>query len=111
MVSPAYADTGTLTTNLNQLSITSNPQRGLLSISRELRDEIFGYLLRAGSLEFLRASRQIHDEAQERLLHDAVFLLRLGGESRCRGMFAPNLELIQNYRFTVFFGPGSNLLR
>ena len=83
----------------------------LLTISHEMRDEIFGYLLRVGSLEFLRTSRQIHDEAQERLIYEAVFLLRIGGEYRYRGMFPADLELIQNYRFRVSFGPGSNLLR
>ena len=109
MSSPASPDAGALTTNISELSLTSTPETSLLSLSRELRDEIYGYLLRAGSLEFLRTSRQIHDEAKERLFHEAVFRVKVGFTGGRVNNFPTNWRKFERFHFHIFLGLGTSL--
>ena len=109
MISTASPDAGALTTNINELSLTSTPEASLLSLPRELRDEIFGYLLRAGSLEFLRTSTQIHDEAKEQWFHEAVFRVKMGFTGGRVNSFLKNWRKIERFHFHIFLGPGTSL--
>ena len=90
-------------------SLTSNPQPALLTIAREMRDEIFAYLLRAGSLAILRTRKQAYDELQDRLLQEAVFRVNIYEDFNYA--IPADLDLIQNFSFTISFSSTSHHLR
>ena len=81
----------------------------LLTISREVRDEIFAYLLRAGSLAILSTCKQVHDELEDRLFQEAVFRVKIGEDFNYA--FPANLDSIQNYSFALSFSSTSHHLR
>lgn len=106
---PSAHDLDPLTTNVNKLSLTTTPASPLLSLPRELRDEIFAPLLRAGSVAILRTSKQIHDEAKERLFHEAVFRVKVGFTGGRVNSFPTNWKKVESFHFRIFIGPGSTL--
>ena len=106
---PSAHDLGPLTTNVNKLSLTTIPAGSLLSLPRELRDDIFAPLLRAGSVAILRTSKQIHDEAKERLFHEAVFRVKVGFAGGRVNSFPTNWKKFESFHFRIFVGPGSTL--
>ena len=106
---PPAHDLGPLTTNENKSSLTTTPQSPLLSLPRELRDDIFAPLLRAGSVAILRTSKQIHDEARERLFHEAVFRVKVGFAGGRVNSFPTNWKKFESFHFRIFVGTGSTL--
>ena len=107
---PSAHDLDPLTTNVSKLSLTSTPASPLLSLPRELRDDIFAPLLRAGSVAILRTSKQIHDEAKERLFREAVFRVKVGFAGGRVNSFPTNWKKFESFHFRIFIGPGSTLL-
>ena len=89
---------------MNKLSLTTTSAGHLTFMPQELRDDIYNLLLRAGSLEFLRTSRQIHDEAKERLFHEAVFRVKMGFSDGRVNSFPTNWKNFERFHFRIFFG-------
>lgn len=58
----------------------------LLSLPRELRDEIYGYLLASGHLQVLRTSRQLSQEALESLYPKAIFRMYVNSTDGSRNI-------------------------
>lgn len=67
------------------------PASRLLSLPREIRDEIVKHLLRAGNLAILRTSRQLYQESRERLYHEGIFRFKMGfPDADWRGSIPPS---------------------
>lgn len=58
----------------------------LLSLPRELRDKIYGYLLASGDLQILRTSHQLSQEALESLYRKAVFRMYVNSADGSRNI-------------------------
>ena len=107
MATPASADLGPLTMDLSDTSLTTTPDSHLLSLPRELRDQIYAYLLRAGSVAIMRTSKQIHEEVKERLFHDAVFRVKVGFADGRVSSFPTVWKNIESFHFHIFVGSGN----
>lgn len=59
----------------------------LFSLSRELRDEIYDYLLASGHLQILRTSRPLSQEALESLYRKAIFRLYVNSAHQSRNIW------------------------
>ena len=95
---------------MNKLSLTTTPEGHLLSLPRELRDDIFVPLLRAGNVAILRTSKQIHDEAKELLFHEATFRVKVGFAGGPVNSFPINWKSIERFHFRIYVGTGNTLL-
>lgn len=111
MALPAIYEPGTMTpyvqddgTPTHKTTLTTSP---LLSLPREIRDNIYAWLLRAGDLAILRASKQLSHEAAERLHREGVCRMRIGFPND--SVFPPKWKHIQNFQFRVSYGYGSAL--
>ena len=93
----------------NKLSPPPLPEGHLLSLPRELRDDIFAPLLRAGSVAILRTSKQIHDEAKDCLFHEAVFRVKLGFTDGRVNSFPTNWKGFERFHFRIFLGTANTL--
>ena len=93
----------------NKLSSITNPEGHLLSLPRELRDDIFVPLLRAGSVAILRTSKQIHDEAKEHLIHEATFRVKMGFTGGRVNSFPTNWKDFERFHFRIFLGTPNTL--
>ena len=78
MITPHYHDRGFSNTSSRSFSPTRNPTSTLLSLPREIRDDIVAYLLRAGDLAILRTSRKLYIESKERLYREGIFRFKIG---------------------------------
>ena len=105
MMTSGAQEIGNLTDTIH---LTNSP---LMSLPREIRDEICAYLLRAGDLAILRTSKQISHEAKERLYREGVCRVKLGFESgrTLDSFLLKELGRIQNYHIRVYFGAGCHL--
>lgn len=79
---------------------SSNPhdQATLLSLPREMRNEIYAYLLASGHLAILRSSRQLSVEALELIYTKAIFRVFVNSRQACHN-YQPGVkvaEKIQN---------------
>ena len=84
---------------------TEAPISRLLSLPREIRDEIVVHLLRAGDLAILRTSRQIYRESKERLYREGIFRFKIGFADRSRGICLPNVWIkFQSLHLDIFVG-------
>ncbi|KAM0806114.1 hypothetical protein BDR22DRAFT_827794 [Usnea florida] len=106
---PPAHDLGPLTTKMNKDSLTTMPAGHIFSLPRELRDDIYIPLLRAGSVAILRASKQIHDEAKEHLFHEATFRVKMGFACGRINSFPTNWKEIETYHFRINVGFGNTL--
>lgn len=72
----------------------------LLSLPRELRDEIYGYLLASGHLQVLRTSRQLSQEALESLYPKAIFRMYVNSADGSRNIKPSEIvaDQIQNIK-------------
>lgn len=93
----------------NKLSSTPVPEGHLLSLPRELRDDIYAPLLRAGSVAILRTSKQIHDEAKELLIQEAVFRVKMGLTGGRVNSFPTNWKTIERFHFRIYLGGATTL--
>ena len=115
MASPATHTADTIqfsASDVDDLTQTSHfTNSSLMSLPREIRDEICAYLLNAGDLSILRTSKHLSHEAKERLYREGVYRVKLGGESGGDvGSFLPKeLGRIHNYEIRAYFGPGCYL--
>ena len=93
---------------IETIHLTNSP---LMSLPREIRDQICAYLLRAGDLAILRASKQLSRDAKERLYREGVCRVKLGSKSRSNvdSFLLKELGRIQNYEIRVYFRPGTFL--
>ena len=92
------------TDNHTQTSYHTNSS--LMSLPREIRDEICAYLLNAGDLAILRTSKQLGHEGKERLYREGVCRVKLGLSEVA--LFLPKeWRRTQNYDIQVYLGPGS----
>ncbi len=113
MALPATHDPGTLTAGTSNPTHTSTLASPLLSLPREIRDDICAYLLSAGDLAIMRTSKQIYHEARECLDREGVYRINIGLSIDGDGNPFPWKEWksCQNIHFRIFFGPGSTLAR
>ena len=93
----------------NKFTSTTVPEGHLLSLPRELRDDIFTPLLRAGSVAILRTSKQCYDEAKERLIHEATFRVKMGFTGGRVNSFLTNWKNFERYHFRIFLGAANTL--
>ena len=85
--------------------LTTIPAGHILSIPRELRDEIYAPLLRAGSLVILRTCKQIHDEAKEGLFHHAKCRVKTGFPDGRTTSSPPLGKTLKGSMFASTLGP------
>ena len=115
MASPATQIANTIqfrASDVEKLTQTSHiTNSSLMSLPREIRNQICAYLLRAGDLAILRTSKQLSHEAKELLYREGVCRVKLGYESGSDvdSFLLKELGRIQNYDIRVYFGPGSFL--
>ena len=95
-----------LTSMLRKLYPIEVPASKLLSLPREIRDDIVAYLLRAGDLAILRTSRQLYQESRERLFREGIFRFKLGfPDDDYPSILLPNeWILFQSLHFHIFVG-------
>ena len=90
MTTRHYHRRGFSTTGLSNFSLTEIPTSNLLSLPREIRDDIVAHLLRAGDLAILRTSRQLYQESRERLYCEGVFRFKMGFPDSYSGTLLPD---------------------
>lgn len=110
-MAPATHDHDTLSPHVSNRNYTSHTEIAispLLSIPRELRDEIYGYLLRCGDLAILRTSKQVGHEAKERLHREGVFRIKMRSLDDGDGdaFSQQNWESLQNFHVRLYIEPG-----
>ena len=105
VISRGYYSSGIFTTGLGIFSLIDVPRSALLSLPREIRDEIFAHLLRAGDLAILRTSLRIYKECRERLYREGIFRFKMGFPDGYRGACLPNQWIyFQNLHLHIFVG-------
>lgn len=81
-------------------AICSNPhnQATLLGLPREMRNEIYTYLLASGHLSILRSCRQLSEEALELIYKEAIFRVSVNSAQSCHNVQpgVEDTEKIQN---------------
>ena len=78
------------------------PTSALLSLPREIRDNILAHLLRAGDLAILRTSRQLYKESRERLYREGIFRFKMGfHDSFSEGLLPDNWILFQSLHLHI----------
>ena len=93
------------------LSAASEPPKscGFLSIARELRDMIYSELIASGNIAILRVSKQVHDEAKDRLYKQGICRLRFcynDSSDRVDALNPPDspLDDVQNFNLKIYMG-------
>ena len=87
------------------LSLIDVPTSTLLSLPREIRDDIFVHLLRAGDLAILRTSRQLYKECKERLYREGILRCKIGfRDNYPRAVLPPEWLKFQNLHLHIFVG-------
>lgn len=105
MTTRNYYRLGILTAGFSDFSLTEVPPSTLLSLPREIRDNILVHLLQAGDLAILRTSRQIYQESKERLYREGIFRFKIGFPSDDSGSLLPNEWIMfRSLHFHIFVG-------
>ena len=88
-----------------RFSLNEVPTSALLSLPREIRDDILAYLLRASDLAILRTSRQLYKECKERLYREGTLRVKIGFRDGYRTACLPNEWLdFQRLHLHIFVG-------
>ena len=111
MAPPGILYSGSSTPCVSHHGHTKIPISPLLSLPREIRDDIYAYILRAGDLSILRTSKQLGQEARERLYREGVCRIKMGFPNGGNeyDVFPPELKPCQNFHFRLCFGPETML--
>ena len=105
MIPRHYYCRGFSTTGLSNFSLAEVPTSNLLSLPREIRDDIIAHLLRAGDLAILRTSSQLYLESRERLYREGIFRFKMGFPDSYSGPLLPDEWIIfHDLHLHIFVG-------
>ena len=105
MTTPHGCRRGFSAINSSSFSPTRIPTSTLLSVPREIRDDIIAHLLRAGDLAILRTSRKLYIESKERLYREGTFRFKMGFRDSYSGTYLPKTWIMfQSLHLHIFIG-------